>query len=91
MSLSEAHAARTVSAARSRSARAAHLLHHGISRRTFLRGAAGVTGATVGANLLRTTAALADDCEPKPIEGGTDIPGLGSSISSLPGPVWIRR
>lgn len=72
MRLPDAFPARTFAGARPfRSSR--HLLRHEVSRRVFLRGAAGAAGAMVGAGALRSLpawAAVPGTGVPKPIPGG---------------------
>lgn len=63
------------------------LLRHELSRRAFLRGAAGATGAAVGASVLGGFPALAappGTGEPKPIPGGIELGGTTFHVF-LPG------
>lgn len=53
------------------------LLHHRLHRRDFLK-AAGVLGAAAGSGVASALPALAShEGLPKPIPGGTEIPGIG--------------
>lgn len=72
-----------------------HMLRHELSRRAFLRGAAGATGAAVGASVLGGLPALAappGTGEPLPIPGGivfgerlfhVFLPGPGAEPSTI--------
>lgn len=61
------------------------LLHHAVSRRAFLRGSATAAGALAGSGLLGSRA-LAGTCEPRPIEGGFEVPDVGFFHVILPAP-----
>ncbi len=82
------HSARSISAAERRSVRAARLLHEGLSRRTFLGGAAAGAGLVLGAGALRSAPAFGASCtgQANPIPGGLEIPGAGFFHLNLPGP-----
>ena len=47
-----------------------------LSRRQFMRTAAGATGAVLGSGLWVPTTVLADDGMPRPIPGGITVPGF---------------
>jgi len=71
-----------------------HFWERALTRRTFVKGAAGLAGAVAASDLLGTTAALASagSSAPKPIPGGftvggiqfhTFFPGFGVENSSI--------
>jgi len=64
-----------------------HPLDTRLSRRRFIRGAAGVAGtaAAFGSGLLRPTLAFAGNPKPRPVPGGLDVPGLGHFDVWVPG------
>src|SRR5207245_5065858 len=57
-----------------------------LSRRQFMMKAAGASGAVLSSGLWMPALALAHGVAPKPIPGGTQVPGIGFFHIFLPGP-----